>query len=152
MAKALRHVGIVVSDLSQAIKIYKDYLGCELVAEYPHVSGDYLSQLVGLSDAQVKIAILRTQDNNRLELLEYQQPAGDKHIPQANTIGLSHFAMTVADIQQLYDEGFDYEVEFISPPLKSPDGLVKVAYVILMQEHIVELVEVLDPRATYSGG
>ena len=152
MVVALRHIGIVVSDLKKAAKLYQDYLGCELVREYPGISGDYQSKLVGIKDVIMNVAIFRTRDNNRIELLEYENCSGRKRKQVfSNDIGVSHFALTIENIKELYDRRMNYPVKFISPPIKSPDGFVKVAYVILMNECIVELVEVLDEKAKLTG-
>ena len=72
MAIALRHIAIVVSNLEKAIALYQDYLGCELVSEYSGLSGDYQGKLVGINNVEMDVAILRAQDNNRIELLEYK--------------------------------------------------------------------------------
>ena len=153
MAIALRHIGIVVSNLSKAVSLYKDYLGCELVGDYPGLSGAYQEKLVGINNVEMDVAILKTQDNNRIELLEYKNCFGKKREPVlSNDIGASHFALTVKNIDHLYENRNNFDVSFISEPLMSPDGFVKVAYAILMDECIVELVEVFDKRARYSGG
>ena len=153
MAILLRHVGIVVSNLEKALKLYKDYLGCQLVGHYSGLSGEYQDKLVGIKDVKLNVTILKTQDNNRIELLEYENCNGKKRDPVlSNDIGASHFALSVQNIDELYNKRNDYDVSFISKPLKSPDGFVKVAYVVLMSECIVELVEVLDAKAKYTGG
>ena len=153
MSVALRHIGIVVSDLKKAVKLYQDYLGCELVGVYPGLSGEYQEKLVGINDIIMDVAILRTQDNNRIELLEYKNCPGKKREPiLSNDIGASHFALTVKNIDNLYKSRKNFGVSFISEPLLSPDRYVKVAYAVLMDECIVELVEVLDERAKFSGG
>ena len=153
MSVALRHIGIVVSDLEKAIKLYQEYLGCELVGVYPGLSGEYQEKLVGINDIVMNVAILRTQDNNRIELLEYNNCPGKKRKPVlSNDIGASHFALTVDNIDELYKTRNKFHVSFISEPLLSPDRYVKVAYAVLMDECIVELVEVLDERARFSGG
>jgi len=153
VAIALRHIGIVVFDLSKAVSLYEDYLGCELVGDYPGLSGTYQEKLVGINNVAMDVAILRTQDNNRIELLEYKNCSGKKREPiLSNDIGASHFALTVKNIDRLYENRNNYDVSFISEPLMSPDGYVKVAYAILMNECIVELVQVFDERAKFSGG
>ena len=153
MSRALRHIGIVVSSLEKALELYKDYLGCELVSEYSDLSGEFQAALVGIEDVRMDVAILRTQDNNRIELLEYKNcPGKKKELVLSNDIGASHFALTVENIDNLYKSRKNFGVSFISEPLLSPDGYVKVAYAVLMDECIVELVEVLDERAKFSGG
>jgi glyoxylase I family protein len=153
MAIALRHIGIVVSNLDKAVGLYKDYLGCKLVGEFPGLSGEYQDKLVGIKNIVLDVAILCTKDNNRIELLEYKNHTGKKRKPVlSNDIGASHFSLTVKDIDYLYKIRNNFEVSFISEPLLSLDGYVKVAYAILMDECIVELVQVFDERAKFSGG
>jgi len=152
-ARRLRHVGIVVSNINEALNVYENYLGCDLVTKSKILSGEYLDKLLMLKNVSIKTAILRTQDDNRIELIEYISHKGEKrkHI-LSNNIGASHFAITVEDIEQLYNKRNEYNVKFLNKPLLSPDGYTKVCYAILMDECIVELVEVLDERARYSGG
>ncbi len=153
MAIRLRHVGVVVSNLDKALDIYINYLGYKLVNKYKNLSGEYQSKLVGIDNIEMDVAILKSRDNARLELLEYKNLPGAKREPVlSNDIGSSHFAITVKDIDNLYKNRENFEVEFMSKPLKSPDNFVKVAYVIIMNECIVELVQVFDEKAKYSGG
>ena len=152
MAKALRHVGIVVSSLKRALDLYQNYLGCKLISVDNGLESDYQSELVGIKNVVMNVAILRTNDNNRIELLEYKSHPGNKRTQVlSNDIGASHFALTVNNIDKLYTHRNDFKVCFISKPLISPDGFVKVAYAILMNECIVELVEVLNEKAKYTG-
>jgi catechol 2,3-dioxygenase-like lactoylglutathione lyase family enzyme len=153
MAKAFRHVGIVVSDLQKAIELYRDFLGLQLVAEYSNLSGEFQEKLVGIKNVLMDVAIMRTEDNNRIELLHYKKLSGKKREPVlSNDIGASHFAVTVKDIDDLFAKKDKFEVTFVSDPLESPDGFVKVAYAVFMNECIIELVQVLDERAKLSGG
>lgn len=151
MGIALRHVGIIVSNLEKAINIFNNYFDCETVNIYPEVEGEYISKLVGMAGVKLKIAILKTQDNNRLELIEYVSESGTKRIPvRANDIGVSHFAITVNNIQELYHDCLADDIRFLSPPLLSPNKYVEVAYAIVMDEFMIELVQVLDERARYT--
>lgn len=151
MGLALRHIGIVVSNLDRAIDIFINYFGCPIVNKYPRVTSAYISELVGIKNVEMKIAIFKTMDDNRIELLEYVSEPGSKREPvRSNDIGVSHFAMTVEDIGQLYQNRNAYDVRFLSAPLLSPNGYVQVAYAVVMDEFMVELVQVLDEKATYT--
>jgi catechol 2,3-dioxygenase-like lactoylglutathione lyase family enzyme len=146
MAEALRHVGVVVSDMERAVRVYRDYLGCHVVAEYPSVAGPYISKLVGVADARLRIVVVAARDGGRIELLQYvSHPERRRGPVEAQQIGVSHLALTVRDIEKLYAGGSERDVRFVSPPLHNPEGTVKVAYAVVMDEHIVELVEVLEP-------
>ena len=145
MALALRHIGVVVSDLDKALDIFINYLGCRKVVDYPELTGVYYNKLLGIRNAQLRIAILETDDSNRIELIEYINPLGTKkHTVLANDIGVSHLAITVKNIEKLFKLSSNYDVKFISKPIFSLDGKVKVAYAVVMQESIIELVEVID--------
>jgi len=149
----LRHVGIVVSDMDRALAIYRDFLGLEVKADYKDLHGDYFSRLVDIEAVRMRIAILRLPDNNRIELLEYRSARGARRDPvESNDIGASHFAISVTDMDAMYARARSFDVRFLSKPLTSPDGSAKVAYAVLMEECIVELVEVLKDSARYSGG
>jgi hypothetical protein len=151
MGLALRHVGVVVSDLNKALNIFVNCFGCEVVNIYPQISGTYISELVGMGQVRMKIAILKTLDNNRIELIEYESHPGRKRAPvMANDIGVSHFAISVRNIRTLYDNRSQFNIQFLSPPLLSPNGFVEVAYTIIMDEFMIELVQVLDERAVYT--
>ncbi|TAJ51863.1 MAG: hypothetical protein EPO58_12210 [Chitinophagaceae bacterium] len=153
MAVALRHVGIVVSDMQEALELYTSYLNCKLINLYETVKGAYISELVGIAEVEMKIAILKTEDDNRVELIQYMSHPGKKREPvSSNDIGASHFALTVKNIDSLYDQRENYRIQFLSAPLLSPDGYVKVAYAVIMNECLVELVEVLDERGRFTGG
>jgi len=145
MSIELRHVGVVVSDLERALPIYTEYLGFTLLKYYSELTGPYQSELVSIADVVMKVAILEISDGNKVELLEYVSHRGCRREPvSSNDIGASHFAVTVDDIERMYRACDQYDVRFTTPPLLSPDGLVKVAYAVIMEEVIVELVQVLD--------
>ena len=131
-----------------------------LKKEIPTISIIFLYDPIGhtseeysVNNVKMKAAILRTEDDNRIELLQYFDPEGKKRDKiLSNDIGVSHFAVTVSDIDYLYNKRKNYPVKFISPPTLSPDGFVKVAYAVLMEECLIEIVQVLDNRAKYTGG
>ena len=152
-APVLRHIGIVVSDLEKAERIFVELFGFEIKVNYPKLRGDYLSSLLGLEQVEARIAILKMPDNNRIELLEYRSPTSPRLAPpRANDVGLSHFAIRVEDLNEIYRRSADYDICFVNSPMDSPDGSVKVAYAVLMEEAIVELVQVCNEKACYSGG
>lgn len=153
MSIMLRHVGIVVNNLQESLNIYQNFLGLELKAFVEKNTGDHVDKMVGIKETTLKVAILKCEDNNRIELIEYINNPGAKRSPVLpNDIGASHFALTVANIDSLYEKSKDFLVKWISPPFTMPDGGVKMAYAVLNDECIVELVQVLDKKATYSGG
>jgi len=96
MGDVLRHVGIVVSNLENAINLYTNLFGFELKVRFNNVSGQHVDKLVGIKNASYDVAIIKLPDNNRLELIEYQSQKGVKRNPvKSNDIGCSHFALSV---------------------------------------------------------
>ena len=65
-------------NLEEALPIYQDFLGCELVKKCLDLEGTYQSRLIGIENVRMHVTILRTQGNNRIELLEYTSHFGKK--------------------------------------------------------------------------
>ena len=142
--KTFRHAGIVVSNINTASKIFKNYFGLKLLIKQKVVNGSYISKLVGINNAKIKISVFSSADKTKYELLEYISQKGKKKIPlKSNNIGLSHLSLTVKNIDKLYKNKKKYNVQFVSPPIINKEGNVKVSYVKIMDEIILELVEEL---------
>jgi len=142
--KSFRHAGIVVSNINIASKILKNYFGLKLLIKQKIVKGNYISKLVGISNAKIKISVFSSIDKIKYELLEYIPNKDKKKIPlKSNNIGLSHLSLTVKNIDKLYKNKKKYNVKFINPPIINKEDNVKVSYVKIMDEIILELVEEL---------
>jgi methylmalonyl-CoA/ethylmalonyl-CoA epimerase len=117
--KRINHIGIVVKDLSEALKVYSAGFG----------SG--AAKIVEIPDAQLRVGVLETE-NVEVELLEYQNPElplvkllrGDK-------VGINHVCYEVEKIEEalkrLKKKGFKIiegfprkgvhgEIAFLIPP------------------------------------
>jgi hypothetical protein len=64
------------------------------------------------------------------------------------TIGASHVALTVDNLEELYKHLLENNIKFNALPQKSPDGLVKVTFCNDPDGTPIELVEVLDSTVT----
>jgi len=141
--KAMRHTGIVVGDLKQALQFYGDLLGLKVVKRMDE-SGEYLDNMTALKNVKVTTVKMAARDGNLIELLYFHShPMLPGRKEGMNRIGVSHVAFTVDDL------GFEYErlqaksVVFTSPPQNSPDGYAKVAFCKDPDGNLVELVEEL---------
>ena len=137
----IRHIGIVVSNLARSEKAFKDLFGAKTITPIINNRGKYIDKLVGLRNVYSKVKLLKLKDNSRLELLEYVSPKG-----------VSHFAVTIDNLENFVKKSKKYNIKFINKPILSPDNFVKVAYVLIMNEVLVEVVEVLNKKAKFSGG
>ena len=118
-------------------------LGLKIVRDM-NEKGDYLDNMLSLKDANVRTVKLGLSNQNTLvELLEFHSHA-DKEIRNFYTIGASHIAFTVENIEKLYEKLSNENIKFNAPPQKSPDGLVKVTFCKDPDGTPIELVEMLD--------
>ena len=148
----LRHIGIVTSNYIFTKKIFIELFEMQLIVEHESITGDFIDALVGIDNVNLKIAIFKMKDNTRIELLDYQKKNNVLNNSESSRLGVSHFAISVKNIEKIYREGLKLGVDFKSKPLISPDNTVKVVYAIVNKEIIVEIVEVLKDQAKYSGG
>ena len=143
LIQSFRHAGIVVSNIKKTSDIFKNYLGLKLLMKEKIVKGKYISNLVGINNAKIKITIFISIDNIKYELLEYFNKKNSNKLLQSNNIGLSHLSLTVKNIDKLYNMRKNYNVKFVNSPIINKIDNVKVSYVKIMNEFILELVEEL---------
>lgn len=143
MMKAIRHIGIVVSDLDKALYFYRDLLGLKIVKDM-NESGDYIDKISDLKGVQVRTVKMAADDGNLIELLFYSShlDRSDKKRP-INQFGCSHVAFTVENLDEEYKRLTQAGIGFSAPPQHSPDGYAKVTFCKDPDGSHIELVEVL---------
>ena len=143
MIKEIRHTGIVVSDMKKSLEFYQDFLGLKIIRDM-NEEGSYLDNMLSLKNVKVRTVKLGLSKQNTLvELLEFHSHKDDD-IRNFYTIGTSHIAFTVENLEKLYSELSEKNVLFNAPPQKSPDGLVKVTFCKDPDGTPIELVEMLN--------
>lgn len=141
--KSIRHAGIVVTDIEQSIDFYTNILGFKVQKDL-NECGKYIDIFLGLDGVKVRTVKMSLNDSGMVELLHYQTHAENiDDTRRINSIGCSHLALTVNNLDSLYKKILDYGLSFISPPHKSPDGFVKVAFCRDPNGVYLELVEEL---------
>jgi len=118
MAKKVDHIGILVSNLDEAIKLYKDCFGAEV------------DKMETLTERGVKAAILSFAGGANLELLEPLPGTNMANVLEKRGEGLHHITFEVDDVDkelghlskrgiELIDKkarpGFEGMVAFIHP-------------------------------------
>ena len=137
-----RHTGIVVVDLRKQLEFYKDLLGLEVY--YSHVEkGVFLNKILGESGHRPLIYKLGSGGKNIVELLYFYDAKKTKSKKLINT-GLTHFALTVKKLDDLYLLLMNKGVKFTHAPEISPDGRHKVAFCRDFDGNFIELVEVIS--------
>ena len=142
--KAVRHFGIVVRDMERSLLFYRDLLSLRIVSSMAE-SGAHLEQVLGLPNVRVHTVKMTAENGSALvELLEFESHPDES--PQPRTIcslGPTHVAFTVENLDAVFGRLSRQGVRFNSPPQRVPDGRAKVAFCRDPDGTPVELVEVL---------
>lgn len=147
MVRSVRHTGLVVADLERSLTFYRDMLGLSIYQRMTE-SGPFIERIVGLPGVVLEWVKLLAPDGSLVELLKYQNQAArlvGEGYSKSDTLGFSHIAFTVAEIETLYKRLCKKGFHCNCAPQVSPDGLVKVVYCHDPDGIVVELVEEL-PR------
>jgi catechol 2,3-dioxygenase-like lactoylglutathione lyase family enzyme len=143
LIKEVRHIGIVVNNMENSLKFYQDLLGLKMIKDMDE-QGGYINNMLSLDDVQVRTVKLSAGIGNTLiELLDFKSH-NDNEIRNFYTIGASHVALTVDNLEDLYKHLSENNIKFNAPPQKSPDGLVKVTFCNDPDGTPIELVEIIN--------
>ena len=150
MIKEIRHIGIVVNNMENSLKFYRDLLGLKIIRDMDE-HGNYIDNMLSLDNVQVRTIKMSADIGNTLiELLDFKSH-NDNEIRNFYTIGASHVALTVDNLDDLYKHLSENNVKFNAPPQKSSDGLVKVTFCNDPDGTPIELVEMIDSVVTKTG-
>jgi len=138
----LRHTGIVVKNLTESINFYCDLLGFKIIKQQ-NESGDFIDEILGVPNTEVITIKMKDNNGNFLELLDFKNPPKTANPITISSIGLTHIALSVENINALYKKLINNNIEFISKPKISKDGFAKVAFCKAPEDIFIELVEVL---------
>lgn len=143
MITTIRHTGLVVANLEEALTFWCDLLGFA-VAKRMEESGPHIDAMMGLRDVRLTTVKLAAPDGNVIELLHFHSH-DDMPTWQGEpySTGLTHIAMTVEDLDATLAMLRTVGVESVAPPQLSPDGYAKVTYCKGPEGVLLELVEVL---------
>jgi catechol 2,3-dioxygenase-like lactoylglutathione lyase family enzyme len=143
MISKLRHTGIVVRNLEQAIVFY-EALGFKTWKREIE-QGQFLETVVDLKNVRVETAKLKAPCGALLELLQYHShPVQMEIFPQpSNQLGCSHIALTVGSIDKALECVQSCGGSLVNSPGTSPDGTVRVAYCHDQEGNLLEIVEEL---------
>ena len=128
--------------MENSLKFYRDLLGLKIISDM-NEHGDYIDSMLSLDNVQVRTVKMSADISNTLiELLDFKSHTDDE-IRNFYTIGASHVALTVDNLDSLYKHLSANNIRFNAPPQKSPDGLVKVTFCNDPDGTPVELVEII---------
>jgi catechol 2,3-dioxygenase-like lactoylglutathione lyase family enzyme len=140
LTPALRHAGIVVTDLKRSLRFYRGLLGLQVWKEALE-EGPFIGAVVGLRGAKVRWVKLKAPGGGLVELLQYlSHPRRAPKTVRSNDVGASHIALTVRDVDALCRALRRRGYRVNASPATSPDGKARVAYAHDPDGAIVELV------------
>ncbi len=133
----LFHLGIAVSDLDIATEFFERVFGFELISSRVASHG-YLGKLVGSPGITAKINMLRIDENNLLEILEWApiSSGGPRQSfrVKINEYAAQHLCLYTNDAELVFSKLKSEEVEFISDaPIVVEDGPNKGAKVFFVK-------------------
>jgi catechol 2,3-dioxygenase-like lactoylglutathione lyase family enzyme len=144
MIKGVRHVGLVVSDLPKALNFWCELMGFVVVSMMEEC-GPHIDAMMGLKDIRVTTAKLTAPDSNLLELLCFHShPDNPTWEGKPYSTGFTHIALTVSNMDEIYQRLQKNGVIFPAEPQFSPDGKVKVIYAKGPENVLIELVELIE--------
>jgi catechol 2,3-dioxygenase-like lactoylglutathione lyase family enzyme len=140
MEAAWHHVAVSVKDMEKALWFYRDLLGFEVDWEREHYTGEAMAKVVGLQGADARVVMLKGY-GARVELFKYITPAGEEAGAKRQCdFGLTHFALTVKKIHEIYGRLSKAGVHFNCPPQNLRPG-VWATYMRDPEGVTIELVE-----------
>jgi len=142
----LRHIGITVRDMDRSLYFYKDLLGL-VVAKDAHEFGEHIDNFSNLENVNVRTVKLQDVNGMMIELLEYCSPVDntidDNFDKPINRVGISHFALTVDDVDGVCKRLTSSGVSFNYAVQNSPDDYAKLTFCSDFEGNLIELVEVM---------
>lgn len=141
---AIRHSGIVVSNLETSLPFYRDMLG--LQPWWDEVEeGPFVEAVTGVAGARIHTVKLKAPNGVSIELLQYlNTPKPVPQLSRANDVGCNHVALQVDDLDGLYGKAIAAGIRFNTAPVIAAGGKAKVTYCRDPEGVLLELVEILS--------
>ena len=114
--KSTEHFSFTVSNLDKTLHFFCELLGLT-ATPIAEVSNEQIQKVVKMPGASLRISIVQTPDNKKIELIEYAKPKGKKIDLKTSNPGVAHIAFAVDDIERMYEDLVKKGVEFNSPPV-----------------------------------
>ncbi|CAN1513791.1 GloA Lactoylglutathione lyase and related lyases [Methylophilaceae bacterium] len=143
MITEIRHTGLVVANLKDAIFFWQDILGFRLEKQMEE-SGPHIDAMMGLKDVHLTTLKMIAPEGGMVELLHFHShPDKPEWLGKPFSTGFTHIALTVVDLEDSYKKLITAGVKFPGLPQYSKDGSVKVIYCKGPEGVLIELVEKL---------
>jgi glyoxylase I family protein len=135
------HTGLTVSSLDEAITFWCDVMGFEMLYRKDLGGGVSIENIVGVSGAELEIAVIAAPGGHKIELLQYRKP-DDRTIfkPRSCDVGSAHLLFSVSDIDAMLGRVEAAGWMRLGMPQTNPSGS-RVAYVRGPEGHTIEFLQ-----------
>jgi catechol 2,3-dioxygenase-like lactoylglutathione lyase family enzyme len=137
-----RHTGIITNDIDKSLRFYKDILGLEVIQDF-YDDSDYINEITNINNGAAHFIKLKMLDGTVLELLEYPTHKTKPFDIEIINVGLPHIALQVEDISYTYDHLISHNIQVLSKPVLSSEGIAKVFFCLDPDNVRVEIVEMI---------
>ena len=142
MITNFRHVCLVVDNLEESLKFYRDIIGLK-VSKILTVEGEYPETAFNIKG--IKLTYVKMHTSNQVkdsppifELHHWENPR------TLSKTGYNHISFTVEDIDYEYKRLTELGVRFISKPITTPDSNTKICFAYDPNNYLIEFVEELN--------
>jgi catechol 2,3-dioxygenase-like lactoylglutathione lyase family enzyme len=143
MNATFHHIAISVRDMASMVRFYRDLLGFTVDWDMDHRGGESLSTVVGMPQAEAHMVMLEGF-GMRIELFHYYEPRGvASPASRQCDFGLTHFALQVRRIHEIFERLVVAGVRFNCPPENLRPG-VWATYMQDPEDNTIELVQYGD--------
>jgi len=140
--KNFRHVGIVTTNLKKSLQFYEDILGLKKI-KIINENQKLMNKILGLKKCNLKTVKLGLNRKIFLELLYFKNFNQKRKYIKIFSPGLTHFSITVKNLDKLYYDLKTKKIKFISEPSLSNNNKVKLAFCKSPENIFIELVEIV---------
>jgi catechol 2,3-dioxygenase-like lactoylglutathione lyase family enzyme len=135
------HTGLTVASIDSALDFWTEVLGFQLVYRKELGGGHAMEQVVGVSGAYLRNALLEGPDGYRVELIEYDSPEDRVVLNQRPCdVGSAHLTFVVTDLHTMLNRMAPYGWRATGEPQTAPSGTIMV-YTRGPDGHTIELMQ-----------
>lgn len=141
MTVSIRHIGLVVNDISKSKDFWINVIGFSEF-KYSEESGDKIDKMIGLKDIKVVTSKLKDKNGTILELLKFKSHPDKNHWSgNPYSTGLTHIALEVPNLEEILFKIDKFGIKSNNEIIISDDKSVKVTYAKGPENLLIELVE-----------
>ena len=139
--KNFRHVGIVTTNLKNSLNFYENYLGLKKI-KVINENKRLMKNILNLKNCDLTTVKLGYKKKIFLELLYFKNLKQKKRETKIFSSGLTHFSITIENLDKVYDNLKKKNINFLSKPALSHDRKVKLVFCKSPENIFIELVEI----------